>query len=361
MYQPGTYQGKPSKTSEFITDIVRAQIEIGGIPMNVFRFVGVPDQSSDKTAQEPISVGELTLQDSVLMETRDRKYNLDEVPILFATYQVSQFELEYARFGAMLSNEAITLEVHVGSTEKQLGRRLIEGDVLELPHLKDISLAGNVQRKLFEVTKVVFSPSGYDPMWARHILGVVIRPLKHQQEFLQIMGMQDEYGKTLAEQNSNLDTLMKITEANQALAGDAVKTTGVDRSLMWVNAKDPDHTPQLFADSLTPPNGYVIVGQGSSFPANQPDGAWFIRTDMDPARLYRLSGQRWRVFSKDRKREWLPYNWVEQARGFMSDRSQADKNREYDLKNTADVLTPRESSSDPTYGGDRRSTTKTKT
>lgn len=353
MYQPGTYQGKPSKTSEFITDLVRAQIEIGGIPMSVFRFIGVPDQSADGT-QEPVSVGDLKLQDSTLLETRDRKYDLDDIPILFATYQVSQFELEYARFGAMLSNEALTLEIHVGSAEKQLGRRLIEGDVIELPNLKDIALDGRVQRKLFEVTKVVFSPSGYDPMWARHILGVVIRPLKHQQEFIQIMEMEDEYGKTIAEQNSQLDTLLKITEANQELAGQQAKTTGVDRSLMWVNTEDPNHTPQLFADSLTPPNGYTVVGQGGSFPINQPDGTWFIRTDMEPARLYRLTNQRWRVFAKDMKRQWLPYNWVEKAREFMSDRTMTDKNRNYDLKNTHDVLTDREATSDPTFGGDRR-------
>jgi len=183
---------------------------------------------------------------------------------------------------------------------------------------------------------------------------VVVRPLKHQQEFLQLMDLRDEYGKTLAEQNSNLNTLMGITEANQQLAGDAVKTTGVDRSLMWVDTTKAHATPQLFADSLVPPNGYAVVGEGNSFPAGQPEGAWFVRTDMDPARLYRLTGGRWRVFSKDRKREWLPYNWVEHARTFMSDRTLADRNRNYDLKTLSDVLTPREEESDPTVGGDRR-------
>lgn len=368
LYTEGTYQGHPSKTSAFISELVRGQIEIGGIPVTIFRFLGTPEQRKDalgidkKTGQpeETQSVGTfMGLQDPILMENRDRLYEMDDLPILRGVYQVSAFELEYARWGAMLSNDTLTIEFHVYSVERELGRRLIEGDVLELPHLKDISLDGRVQRKLYEVTRVVFSPSGYDANYGRHILGIIARPLKHQQEFLQILDNRDEYGKTLAEQNSQLDMLSQITATNQQLAKDQVKTTGFDRSLMWFNPKTPGRVPDLFSESLDPPDGSEPVGEGNSFPTNVPEGSWFVRTDMAPKRLYRLVNQHWRVYRIDHKREWGDYNWTVNAREFMSDGSTSDKNRDYDLVTIQDAITPREAQSDPTHQGDRRNRQKT--
>ena len=356
LYEDGTYQGKMSQTSAFISELVKGQIEIPGIPVCVYRYVGTPEQHKDalgidKTGKPntTISMGTfLNIQDTILMENRDRLYNVDSVPILRGVYQISAFELEYARFGTMVSNEMITLEFHVGTMELQLGRRMIEGDVIEMPHLKDVALDGRIQRRFFEVTKTTFSPTGYDPGWAKHVFGVVVRPLKHQQEFIQIMEQRDEYGKTVAEQNSNLPTLLGITEANQTLAGEHAKTTGFDRSLMWIDPANPSRPPDLFSDTITPPDGSIPIGQGNTFPSDVPDGSWFVRTDMYPARLYRLTNSKWRVYSVDHKRTWLPYAWVETARGFMSDRSTADRNRNQELRSIHDVITDREQRSDPT-------------
>lgn len=355
LYTPGTYQGKPSQYTDFIGDLVRAQIEQGGVPVPVYRFRGTPEQHKnavglDQNGKKDVaSVGTfMQIQDTILLETRDRLYEIDDIPILHGVYQVSQFELEYAKWGGMLSNDAITMEFHVRSMETQLGRRLIEGDVVELPHLKDVTLDGRIQRKLYEISRVMFSPSGYDPTYGRHIMGAVLRPLKHQQEFLQIMGMRDEYGKTLAEQNSNQQVLMDITAANQQLAGSIAKTTGFDRSLMWIDPNSPNAKPDLYSDDLTPPDGSVDVGQGATFPSAVAEGTWFIRTDMVPARLYRFANRRWQVQRIDHKREWLPYNWVEMAREFMSDRSTKDRSRPYELRNIHDVITEREQQSDPT-------------
>ena len=58
------------------------------------------------------------------------------MPRIKGVYQISQSELELLRFG-FKSNETISMEFHQATIEKELGRRLIQGDVIELPHLRE--------------------------------------------------------------------------------------------------------------------------------------------------------------------------------------------------------------------------------
>ena len=77
------------------------------------------------------------------------------------------------------------------------------------------------------------------------------------------------------------------------------------------------------------------------------EGDWFLRTDFAPNRLYRLQGNKWKLREIDIKREWQPYNWWASLRSFMSDRSEEDRGRRYELKSIHDVITDREGRSDP--------------
>ena len=54
---------------------------------------------------------------------------------------------------------------------------------------------------------------------------------------------------------------------------------------------------------------------------------------------------------KDQKREWSPYNWVVQLREFMSDRSDTDRERKWELKSIHDVLTERQDRSNLAHDG----------
>lgn len=363
LYQEGSHYGKPQKTSAFIRDLAKAHIDMGGVLLNVYRMKGVFDQQRDSLnikkddkgrVDEPTSVMRfMGIQDTVLGENRDREYDFDEIPRMKGVYQVSQFELEYAKFGMALANDIITLEVHVGTMEAELGRRLIPGDVIEMPHLRDVDQMGRVANKWYEVRKHAWSPSGMDPMWNRHIMGVVLRPLRHQQEFLDLFERRDEYGKTLAEQARTLDQQLALTEANQELANRQAPTTWFDTTLMWFDPDHPRRKPYRWNDDGKPDNG-LPVEQGTEFPANATEGTWFLRVDMDPNRLYRLQGGKWKLREVDNKRDWQPYNWVVKMREFMSDRSDEDRSRKWELRSIHDVITEREERSDPTGDEDAR-------
>ena len=222
------------------------------------------------------------------------------------------------------------------------------GDVIELPHLREVGLDGRVANRWFEVKDITWSPGGYDPTYQRHVIGVILQPLRHQQEFLDLFeNVKDEYGKTLEEQISNKAGVMASTEAIQNKAGEHASTTGWDTTVMWFDPDHPSQKPYRWTDDGTPPNGEP-VSQGPNFPAGAADGDWHLRIDLDPARLYRLQSGRWKLRELDNKREWQPYNWTERLRGFMSDRSDEDRARPYELRSIHDVMTDREQRSDPT-------------
>lgn len=370
--------GNQTKTSQMLSDLMKLHIEMGGVDINVYRFKGIFPQDSDSLgikndpkgpdtdneenlfdvddtredpfgpdAEGPTDVGSfLGVQDTILNEDRDREYDFDEIPILRGVYTVSQNELEFARFGMALGNDVIQMEFHTQTMERELGRRLVPGDVVEMPHLREVGVDGRVANKWYQVASIVWSPTGYDPMYGRHISAVTMKPLRHQQEFLDLFERQDEYGRTLAEQMSNREAVEALTEANQEIAREHVNTTWWDTTILWFDPDHPSRHPFKWTDDGKPDNG-IPVQQGTDFPGNPAEGEWFVRVDFVPNRLFRFENGRWRMREIDRKREWQPYNWIDKLREHMSDRSEEDKSRPWKLRSIHDVLTPREELSEP--------------
>lgn len=350
-----------NKDSEFLDGIVEEQIQRGGVQVNVYRLLGTFAQDRDALGIKhtgpgdtpPLSLDEfLGLEDPILGENRDRAYDFNDIPFLWGVYQVSQNDLEYAKWGLTgLTNDVLTMEFHLQACERVLGRRIIVGDVIEMPHLREVGIDGRIANKWYVVSSVIKSPGGYDPMYGFHVLGAILAPMRNAQEFIDLMEREDEYGKTLAEQTGNGDALLDLTAQNQALANDHAKITWWDTTPMYFDPADPLLAPYRWIDDGKPPNGIPIV-QGNQFPANPLENDFFLRSDFYPNRLFQYRGGRWHLREIDIKREWQPYNWVRKLRDFMSDRSDADKARGYKLKSIHDVITPREEGSDPSPESD---------
>ena len=367
LHEHGTHFGNKPKGSRFMSDLIRDHIEMSGVYINIYRYKGTFAQDSDELnvrvndkesnpssrelsnrGQEPVDLSTfLGIQDPILNENRDREYDFDEIPVLKGAYSVSQNELEYARFGMALQNDVLTIEFHTETMERECGRRLIPGDVIECPHLREVGIDGRVANKWYEVDSIVKSPMGYDPYYMHHVHAVVVKPLRHQQEFLDIFERRDEYGKTLAEQASMRDQQMAQTEAIQEKAGEHAYTTWHDTTMMWFCPDHPSQKPYRWTDDAKPPNGEPVA-QGTYFPATPVEGDWFVRTDFAPNKLYRFQDGKWRLREVDIKREWQPYNWVVKLREFMSDRQDQGENRdepigrEWELRSIHDVITDRE-------------------
>jgi hypothetical protein len=348
--------GRFNKDSEFLDEIVKEQIEVGGVPVNVYRMLGVFTQTRDplnikrNLLDDGIDFGSfMNIQDPILGENRDRAYDFDEIPRIKGVYQVSQNDLEYAKFGLVgLTNNVVTMEFHLKSVEAILGRKFIPGDVVEMPHLRSVAVDGRVSNVWYEVASVTKSPTGYDAMYGFHVLAIVMRPMRDAQEFIDLLERKDDYGKTLAEQRSNREAMLNVTAAVQGIADAQAPTTMMDVSRIYVDPKNGTlFTDKVFFDDGKPPNG-IPVDSGNRFPENPVDDDYFVRTDLYPNRLYQFQNGRWLTREIDAKREWQPYNWWATLRTFMSDRSDADRARTPKLRSIHDVVTDREENSDPT-------------
>jgi hypothetical protein len=310
-----------------IDNLVREHIDIGGVVVYVYRLKGIPpqdrnlvNQRSDPGVAEPTDVlSYLGIQDPLYGEVRDREYDLDHIPRLRGVFKVSQNDMLYGRFGPQgLNNDVFTIEFHIKTIEKQLERRFIQGDVLEFPHLHDISVDGRQQPKLYEVARVMKSPTGWDQRYTNHVLSLILRPVRDQQEFIQIFERTDQYGKTLAEQISVGDRIIKlnddIAKKAQELAPDSVWNT----TDIYINHEDKHKGIDMWTDTGVPPNG-IAFQTGSEFPLNPIEFDWFLRVDHYPNRLFQFYDGYWHTKQKDVDLTWQPYAWVQELKQFISE------------------------------------------
>jgi hypothetical protein len=356
-------KGRFGKDSEFLNGFAAEAIEQGGVLVKVYRLLGTFEQTRDalnvKTDPDTfdgIDLGSflgMGIQDTILGENRDREYDKDEIPILRGVYKINENELEYSKYGLTgLAGDVIVMEFHIQTVEQALGRRFIPGDVCELPHLREVGVDGRVSNRWYEVQAVVKSPGGFDPMYGFHVLGVTLRPMRDAQEFLDLMEMKDEYGKTLQEQASNRDAMVNLTAANQQIANEHAPTQWWDTTQMYIDPTNKAVMPYKWTDDGRPPNG-IPVQSGPEFPETPAEFDYFVRTDFFPNRLYQFYDSKWNKKEIDAKREWQPYNWHTKLREFMADRSDTDKARKWQLKSIHDVLTGRQANSDPSPNDDK--------
>ena len=132
---------KPQKGNDynFIDKQILEMFTVGGTDLHLHKYLGAENPSEDDaTADQPRydAVKETNIQDMLFLENRDRKYDPD-VYTMRGIYNVSDIDFNLSQFGLFLSNDTLMLTVHINSSVKTVGRKIISGDVIELPHLKD--------------------------------------------------------------------------------------------------------------------------------------------------------------------------------------------------------------------------------
>ena len=131
------YRPEKSKDYNFLDKIVYEQFTVGGTDLLIHKYIGPksPD-SDDATVDQPQYdiIKETNIQDLLFLENRDRKYEKD-VYTVRGHYNVADLDFDLSQFGLFLSNDTIILTVHINSSVSTMGRKLMIGDVIELPHL----------------------------------------------------------------------------------------------------------------------------------------------------------------------------------------------------------------------------------
>ena len=160
--------------------------------MYIHKYAGIPDQgpSADLTQPQSNSLNPTNIQDLLFLENRDRKYEAD-IYRLRGHYNVQNLDFDLSQFGLFLNNDIIFITVHYNDMIDLIGRKLMVGDVFELPHLTDYHPLNETipvsLRRYYQVTDGNFASEGFSSTWYPHLWRIKCEPLVDSQEFSDIL------------------------------------------------------------------------------------------------------------------------------------------------------------------------------
>jgi hypothetical protein len=283
----------------------------------------VPVYDPDNMAN---AITDSTIQDVLFMENRDRKYS-KIVYELRGIYNLADLDFDLRQFGLFLQTDTLFIEFHLNEMVARLGRRLMPGDVLELPHRRDdtIDVDAPAINKFYIVEDAVRGSNGYSATWWPHIWRVKVSPMPASQEYQDILNQSqtnplgfDE--STIGDLMSTIATSLNLNDAIVEQAKLDVPARYFETRQFWMVAPEgrPDGSyPWVFAGDGIPPNGAVPLGSGNRFPQQAQQGDYFLRTDYKPATLFMWDAGAWRMQEQDiRRRDWqaahdLLYDFVQ--------------------------------------------------
>jgi len=326
---------KPSKGNDynFIDARIFEMFTVGGTDVNIHKYLGPKNPTEeDATADIPHydAITETNIQDLLFLENRDRKYDPD-VYTIRGIYSVQDIDFNLSQFGLFLNNDTLFMTIHINSSVKTIGRKIMSGDVIELPHMKDEYAANDFHvalKSYYVVEEVSRAAEGYSPTWYPHLYRLKCKQIVDSQEFKEILDLpMDEEVPAAGSLRDLLSTYEKDMQVNNAVIAqaeaDAKKSgyetghyftlqtndegrvelvtadlTELDASVANELADRVMQTPErtgytgyLLGDGIAP-NG-EIFGHGTLFPEGSVKGDYFLRTDMIPNRLFRYDGRRW--------------------------------------------------------------------
>jgi len=326
MYMPRLSLYKPQRGNDysFIDKQVYEMFTIGGTDINIHKFLGAENPSeADATADQPRydAVKETNIQDLLFLENRDRKYDPD-VYTMRAIYNVQDIDFNLSQFGLFLSNDTLFMTIHINSSVKTIGRKVIAGDVVEIPHLTDEYALNDLSyaiKRFYVVEDVNRAAEGFSQTWYPHLYRLKLKQVVDSQEYKEILDLPAQEGQdgenTLRNMLSTYDKEMQINNAVVAQAESDAPKSGYDTSHYFSLQLDANGNTELvdsdgdnIPDKMVTPdrigyNGYLLgdgiptngeaFGHGIAFPVSNQNGDFFLRTDFNPNRLFRYDGNRW--------------------------------------------------------------------
>lgn len=295
---------KPYKSNDFnfMDRNIREQFDIGGTAVHVHKYLGPKEQNGGDDPTEPNYgsgleldptlgieinpegyINETKIQDLLFMENRDRKYDPD-VYELRGVYNVGDNDFDLTQFGLFLTNDTLFITFHINDMVDKIGRKLMPGDVLELPHLRDdllLSHDRDAVNKFYVVQDASRGAEGFSQTWYPHIWRVKVSPLTDTQEYADILGSADD-PDSLKNDISAYKTELNISNAIVKSAEQA-DPLGIPLT---------EHLFGIPEDDQEYDHGEVLQ-QGDQFPQSPNDGDYFVRTDFQPNRLFVFRGSRW--------------------------------------------------------------------
>ena len=185
---------RPEKQSDykFMDKIISEQLTVGGTDLYIHKYLGPDDQgpSADFTQPQYDKLEPTNIQDLLFLENRDRKYAKD-IYRLRGHYNVQNLDFDLSQFGLFLSNDTIFITVHYNDMIDILGRKMMVGDVIELPHLLDYNPLKETfpvaLKRFYQITDANYASEGFSQTWYPHMWRIKCEMLVDSQEFSDIL------------------------------------------------------------------------------------------------------------------------------------------------------------------------------
>jgi len=329
------YRPEKGNDFRFIDRAINEQFQVGGTDVYIHKYLGpVSPQEGDSSPAQPNQtneIPELGIQDLLFLENRDRHYS-EDVYVIRGIYTLQDIDFNLSQFGLFLQNDNIMVTFHLRSSVDALGRKIMAGDVLELPHQKDEYALDDslvALKRFYVVSEVTRPATGYSQTWYPHLIRAKCQPLVDSQQFKEIFdkdaGADD--GSTLRNLISEYQKSIDINNQVILQAEEDVPKSGyetrhlfvipVEEGTGFVNVLDASETIDITENAfdasavLSTPNKNYYVGWltgdgvppngspynfGITFPPNPVEGEFFLRTDYLPNRMYRYNGTHWIKF-----------------------------------------------------------------
>ena len=186
------YRENKQNDYRFLDRTISEQLTVGGTDLYIHKYLGPTDQgpSIDYTQPQYNKLDPTNIQDLLFLENRDRTYD-PNIYRLRGHYNVQNLDFDLSQFGLFLNNDIIFITVHYNDMIEILGRKLMVGDVIELPHLLDYNpLKETIPvalKRFMQVTDSNYASEGFSQTWFPHLWRIKCEPLVDSQEFSQIL------------------------------------------------------------------------------------------------------------------------------------------------------------------------------
>lgn len=192
------YRPNRTRDYQFLDRTIREMYTVGGVDIYCHKYLGPQTGGEDSAfsgnadATQPVydSLSPLNIQDLLLLENRDRIYDPD-IYIMRGVYNTQDVDFDLTQFGLFLNNDTLFMTFHYNNMIDTFGRKLMSGDVLEVPNLKDYyPLDASIPQpipKYYVVQDAAFASEGFSQTWLPHLWRVKATPLTNAQEYKNIL------------------------------------------------------------------------------------------------------------------------------------------------------------------------------
>jgi hypothetical protein len=280
------YRPEKGNDYKFIDKTIWEMFQVGGTDVLVHKYLGPGDSIQGNTPSTPAysSTNPTQIQDLLFLENRDRKYDPD-VYQLRGVYNLQDIDFNLSQFGLFLQNDTVFITFHINDTVEKIGRKIMAGDVFELPHLKDEYALNDLQfalKRFYVVEEINRAAEGFSVTWYPHLYRAKCKPLVDSQEFKDILDQvqTDSNGNstnnTLRDIMSTYEKEMQITQAVLDQAEADVPKSGLDNTRYYTVQKDliTGETNLVSADNIT-------LNASLQTQATDENGALLFETDLN--------------------------------------------------------------------------------